>query len=210
MKRQHPLTRATIAVRRAARAVELRKERLLGLVVGAIPQSLHPNHVTWFRLLAVCPTLAASLLLGWPRWTTVAIAAAGFLSDGLDGTMARLRDQKTAVGATLDATADKLLVIPPLWILGFASIEPLIFWLLVARDVTIIGYTLVALRSRERLTVRSNRPGKWYMAIVFCLLLALLLGVPKLAADVVAGAAVVVGFISLPYYWRRDPGTAAT
>ncbi len=210
MRKTNALPRIQLAVRRAARAVELRKEKLLGFVVGAIPQSLQPNHVTWFRLLAICPTLAASLLLSWPRWTTVAIAAAGFISDGLDGTMARLRHQQTPLGAALDAVADKLLVVPPLWILGFASIEPLIFWLLVARDVTIIGYTLVALRSRERLTVRSNRPGKWYMAIVFCLLLALLLGVPKLVADVVAGAAVVVGFISLPYYWRRDPTTAAT
>lgn len=210
MRRQRPLARATIAVRRAARAVELRKEQLLGKLVDAMPAQLHPNHVTWLRLLAICPALAASLALGWPRSTSVAIAALGFISDGLDGTMARLRNQKTAVGATLDAVADKLLVIPPLWILGFASIEPLIFWLLVARDVAIVGYTLVALGSRERLTVRSNRPGKWYMAVVFCLLLALLLGVPKLAADVLAGAAVTIGFVSLPYYWRRDPSPTQT
>jgi phosphatidylglycerophosphate synthase len=124
--------------------------------------------------------------------------------------MARLRRQQTALGATLDAVADKLMVMPPLWILGFAGIEPLIFWLLVARDACIVGYTLLALSSRERLAVRSNRPGKWYMAVVFCLLMALLLNVPKLAADVIAGAAVIVGFVSLPYYWRRDPHPTKT
>ncbi len=210
MRKPSVFPRIQLAVRRAARTVERRKEQLLGLVLGAVPKQLHPNHVTWFRLAAICPALAASLLLGWPRWLTVAIASAGFISDGLDGTMARLRHQQTPVGATLDAIADKLLVVPPLWILGFAAIEPVIFWLLVARDVGIVGYAIVALSSHDRLKVRSNRPGKWYMAVVFCLLLALLLGVPKLIADLLAGAAVVVGFISLPYYWRRDPSPTKT
>jgi len=197
-------------VRRASRAVERRKEQWVGILVATLPNWLRPNHITWFRLLVVCPTLAASLLLGWPRWMIVAIAATGFISDGLDGTMARLRSQTSPLGATLDATADKLLVIPALWILGFAKLEPTIFWLLLARDATIVGYTLVALASREKLTVRSSRPGKWYMAAVFCLLLLMLLDAPKLLANVAGTAAVIIGWISLPYYWRRDPSPTKT
>lgn len=204
MHRLKLATKIKLAVRQLARAAEREKELAVGLIVASLPSWLHPNHITLLRLIVICPTLAASLWLGWPRSASVAIAAAGVISDGLDGTMARLRNQKTAVGAMLDAVADKLLVIPPLWILGFAAIEPFIFWLLVARDLTIVGYTLAALAWREKLAVRSNRLGKWYIAAVFCLLLALLLRVPKLAADLTAGVAVVVGFISLPYYWRRD------
>jgi cardiolipin synthase len=71
-----------------------------------------PNMLTYGRILAV-PALCAVFLLvptEAGRWTSLAIFAAASFTDWLDGYLARVWNQQSALGRMLDPIADKLLV----------------------------------------------------------------------------------------------------
>ena len=74
-------------------------------IIEILPYSVKPNHISALRF---CLTLPLILLM-WQHFYKIAgtlflIAA---LLDALDGSLARLRDQETKLGAFLDPTADK-------------------------------------------------------------------------------------------------------
>lgn len=86
-----------------------------------------PNAITFVRLTLI-PVFIVLHLLGKPGWAlfTFMVAAA---SDGIDGLLARLLDQRTKLGALLDPVADKILVVSayvtltierrlPIWLLA--------------------------------------------------------------------------------------------
>ena len=83
-----------------------------------------PNVLTGGRIIAV--TVVAALLTGWwgaavTWWTTIcALFVVAFVTDLLDGEIARRLRQESKFGAWLDPVADKLAVI-----VGFASIAVL-------------------------------------------------------------------------------------
>lgn len=63
-----------------------------------------PNLVTWLRILLV-PVFLAFAITGHP-WAFLVTVAAGFLSDLLDGLLARALGQTSEFGAKLDSLAD--------------------------------------------------------------------------------------------------------
>jgi len=74
-------------------------------IIEILPHSVKPNHISALRF---CLTLPLILLM-WQHFYKIAgalflIAA---LLDAIDGSLARLRDQETKLGAFLDPTADK-------------------------------------------------------------------------------------------------------
>ena len=77
---------------------------------AAGPFSL-PNLLTYGRILAV-PAIVACYLLGsnFGRWLALFIFIAASITDFLDGYLARLWHQQSAIGRMLDPIADKLLV----------------------------------------------------------------------------------------------------
>jgi cardiolipin synthase len=66
------------------------------------------NQLTLLRM-ALAPLLVLALAWGWFGWAVVAFLVAA-LTDLLDGLIARYGHQKTALGATLDPVADKILL----------------------------------------------------------------------------------------------------
>jgi cardiolipin synthase (CMP-forming) len=131
-----------------------------------------PNGITFARLLAV-PAFAVLHALDQPRWALAVFIGAG-ISDGLDGLLARMLNQRTRLGALLDPVADKLLITTalvaltvtgqlPVWLLGLALL----------REATLVaGALAVHLRGWE-VPARPARLGKY---AVFCQLAAVALG----------------------------------
>lgn len=96
-----------------------------------------PNFITLVRVLLV-PLLVIFLLEGEHHMAFLIFLAAGF-SDALDGFLARLLKQKSALGAFIDPIADKLLLNTTY--ITLAVLELLPNWLavlVVSRDVIIL------------------------------------------------------------------------
>lgn len=90
-----------------------------------------PNILTYARIAAVGAVTVCFLVPGQTsRWVAVAIFIAAAITDFLDGYLARMWAQQSALGRMLDPIADKLLVAACL--------------LLMAADGTITGASIVA------------------------------------------------------------------
>jgi cardiolipin synthase len=96
-----------------------------------------PNQITLLRLLFI-PFIVITILDDNYRWALGLFVLAGF-SDFLDGILARLLKQKTALGMLLDPIADKLLLSTLFLVL---SLEHKILWrvtvLVFSRDLGIL------------------------------------------------------------------------
>ena len=91
-----------------------------------------PNVITLFRL-ALVPVFVAMHLTGAPLWALGCFALAA-LSDGIDGFLARLLNQRSKLGGILDPIADKVLILAalctlviehrlPAWLLGLILVR---------------------------------------------------------------------------------------
>lgn len=102
-----------------------------------------PNLITILRFFLV-PAVVLALLSNAFHWALACFVIAG-VSDGVDGYLARALDQKSELGAWLDAIADKLLLVSVFIVLGFEQQLPL--WLVVAavsRDGLIVGAVMLS------------------------------------------------------------------
>ena len=107
-----------------------------------------PNLVTLARIALV--PVALVLLAGGHRFAAVAALLVMFVSDGLDGYLARKLDRVTELGKILDPAADKIAVAAVLVFLVVTGEFPLWVFLLVAiRDVAIVlGGVAIVRKSR--------------------------------------------------------------
>lgn len=102
-----------------------------------------PNFLTLGRIFAV-PIVIWLIASDRPLAAFWLFAVAG-ATDGLDGYIARRRNQKTELGAYLDAVADKLLLVSIYVTLGvFDEIPRLLAIAVVFRDMLIIGGVIIA------------------------------------------------------------------
>jgi len=74
--------------------------------IKLLPMSVTPNHLSLLRLILALPIIILTCTHFY-KTTGVFFLIAAFL-DGMDGSMARLRNQETKIGAILDPTADKI------------------------------------------------------------------------------------------------------
>jgi cardiolipin synthase len=96
-----------------------------------------PNQITLLRLIFI-PFIVMNVAEGDYAWALGLFIAAG-ISDGLDGLLARLLEQKTLLGQYLDPIADKLLLSTLFLVLSFKQHIPWKVTILVlSRDVIII------------------------------------------------------------------------
>ncbi len=102
-----------------------------------------PNSLTMFRILLI-PVFVALLIQGRYEYCLVVLVVAG-LTDGLDGIVARVTDQRTRLGAFLDPLADKLLLSSGFATLAILQLIPLwVAILVVGRDLMLMAATVVA------------------------------------------------------------------
>jgi cardiolipin synthase len=133
-----------------------------------------PNILTLCRLGAI-PLLLAFLSKGRYTYGLYVFALAA-ITDALDGTIARLFDCKTEIGAFLDPFADKLMLLSTFIVLTLQDAIP--GWLLgvlIIRDVVIVvGYFMISFFADMRIPVRPTYLGKISTFLqIFCVIGAL-------------------------------------
>jgi cardiolipin synthase len=105
------------------------------------------NQLTLLRICLV-PALVILVVYGYFGWALASFFVAA-VTDGLDGLVARLRHERTALGAILDPVADKLLTTALLIVLALPApeltvrIPPWIAILSIGRDAGILLAVLV-------------------------------------------------------------------
>ena len=118
-----------------------------------------PNSLTLLRILLI-PVFTYFFLHQQYRAALIVFAISGF-TDLIDGALARLLHQKTATGAILDPSADKLLMLVTFIVLAISGLVPV--WLsalVIFRDVWIISGVLVLKRLRTKLYFKPTRLSK--------------------------------------------------
>ena len=137
-------------------------------------------------------------------WLFVAAA----VTDLLDGSLARLLDQRSVLGAWLDPIADKVMLLTTLTMLAFTDLLPLWLWLLVVvRDIVILTGAEAYRRLTGRLDVRPTFSGKIATALEFTLVsftladLALRWGLDRHIAGLVTATGIAVAFSGFRYVW---------
>ena len=119
-----------------------------------------PNSLTLARLCSIPVFLA---LLSKHQFTpALYVFAFAAATDALDGTVARLFDARTEIGAVLDPFADKLLLLSAFVALTIdAAIPGWLLGVVVIRDIVVVfGYLLMLFFSTERVPIQPSYMGK--------------------------------------------------
>jgi cardiolipin synthase len=120
------------------------------------------NQLTLLRMLLI-PAFVILVVYHRPGWALTTFVVAG-ITDGLDGLIARRRNQQTSLGAWLDPMADKLLLVTTFVVLtvpGTDLVNRFPLWLtilVITRDVVIV--TTVAIVTAV-MGVRTFRPSMY-------------------------------------------------
>jgi cardiolipin synthase len=112
-----------------------------------------PNSITVLRIFAV-PVVIWLILGGYIQAAFWIFLAAG-ASDGIDGYLARRWNQRTELGAYLDAVADKALLVSIFITLAIAQFIPI--WIAIAvvsRDLMIVGAVILSWLMDHPLTIK--------------------------------------------------------
>ena len=111
-------------------------------MLQVIPLNI-PNSLTVLRIFLV-PVFVGFLIYEQYDHALITLLIAA-LTDGLDGTIARIANQRTRIGAYLDPLADKLLLVSAFLTLSVLHLVPV--WaviLVVSRDAMLLAGTLIA------------------------------------------------------------------
>ncbi len=166
-----------------------------------------PNLLTLGRFILV-PFVAWRLLEGDLPGAFVYFVIAA-VTDFFDGYLARLLDQRSALGAWLDPLADKAMLLTVILLLADQNILPV--WLaliVVLRDVTVLVGAAAWLHLTGHLDVAPTLGGKVATFAEF-VLISLLLGQHWLSAEIqtafpllIVLTAVLAAFSGTQYIWR--------
>ncbi|MGH7235673.1 MAG: CDP-alcohol phosphatidyltransferase family protein [Nitrospiraceae bacterium] len=118
-----------------------------------------PNSLTILRILLI-PVFIGFLLYERYEYSLAVLLLAG-LTDGLDGTIARVANQRTRLGAYLDPLADKLLLTSGFVTLSVLHLVP--SWIaivVVSRDMMLMTGTLLARLTESQLDISPTLLGK--------------------------------------------------
>src|SRR5699024_8485222 len=105
-----------------------------------------PNKITIFRVLLI-PIFMIFLMVDIPynRYIGAFICLFAAVTDGLDGYMARSRNQITVFGKFVDPLADKLLISSALILLvDLGDISSWTAFIIIAREFIITGFRVLA------------------------------------------------------------------
>lgn len=118
-----------------------------------------PNSLTILRILLI-PVFLGFLIYERYEYSLAVLVLAG-LTDGLDGTIARVANQRTRLGAYLDPLADKLLLTSGFVTLSVLHLVP--SWIaivVVSRDMMLMTGTLLARLTESHLDISPTLLGK--------------------------------------------------
>ena len=172
-----------------------------------------PNTLTLLRILAV-PVVVVALLSEIDDGDVIAaiVFALAAATDGLDGYIARRRNQLTNFGKLMDPLADKLLVVAAL--ICLVDLNRLAAWIamvIIAREIAVTG--LRTLAAEQGVIVSASWLGKVKTTLQIAAIFALIAYDPSPTwADLLMYAAVAMTIISGADYFialRRTLSDAA-
>lgn len=176
-----------------------------GCLVSEIPINL-PNSLTGLRILLV-PVFVGLLLYENYDWALLTLLIAA-ITDGLDGAVARLTDQRTRLGEYLDPLADKLLLTSAIITLSIVHFIPL--WaviVVVSRDAILLAGTLIANLTETDINIAPTIWGKSTTFAQISYVIALLLHatgrIPAAATDPLLVGMIVLTVGSGVHYLMR-------
>lgn len=156
-----------------------------------------PNRITLSRILFVPLIMVVLLMKGIPyrEYLAAGMFILAALTDGLDGYLARTRQQITKFGTFMDPLADKLLVSAAL--ISLVELERISAWiafLIIARELMVTGLRSVA--ASDGIVINASGLGKFktvsqIVAIVALILEKKLLFIPVPIAQIALFFAVV-------------------
>ena len=137
-----------------------------------------PNVLTLLRVLAV-PVIVVALLGETPNGDALAagVFALAALTDGLDGYIARRRQDVTTFGKLMDPLADKVLIIAAL--VSLVSLGRLAAWVamvIIARELAVTGLRTVA--ADQGVVIAASWLGKLKTALQVAAVFALIIWNP--------------------------------
>lgn len=190
---------------------------------------LNPANTVTLARMVLIPVFLLVMLADWPSWFQapalayalrpwIAAAVFGVLAatDGVDGYLARSRNEVTTFGKFLDPLADKLLVTAALLALVEMDVLPAwIAFIIIAREFIISGLRMVA--SAEGIVIAASGYGKLKTVLQIVAVLLFIvkdsLFIVGMGGDVVLwvqivswsvmGAAVVMTLVSMADYFRN-------
>lgn len=121
-----------------------------------------------------------------------------FLSDFLDGYIARKLNQVSVMGKILDPLADKIVTLfAVLFIYLYKDFPLLLAVIIIGRDVIILAMSFIVMRKKQFVTV-SNIYGKWAVTFIGLLVVSYMFEVSflYLPFTILAMASVLVTIIS--------------
>ena len=173
-----------------------------------------PNLLTGARIV-LTPFVAWRLWQGDVHGAFVLFVAAA-ITDLLDGTLARLLNQRSVLGAWLDPIADKVMLLTTLSFLALTDLLPMwLLWLVLLRDAVILAGAIAYRRLTGGLDVRPTLSGKAAIAMEFVLVsftladLALAWGMDRYILPLAQFTAVLVALSGLRYVWIWSGKTRA-
>jgi CDP-diacylglycerol--glycerol-3-phosphate 3-phosphatidyltransferase len=165
------------------------------------------NIVTTTRIILI-PVFVFLLLAPWPLWVADSffaslvkpwVAAAVFallaFTDGLDGYLARSRNEVTDLGKFLDPLADKILVTAAL--LALIELDKLPAWvalIIIARDFLVSGLRMVA--SAENQVIAASHLGKGKTVLQIIAMIMFIVKDSSVIEELGHGFAVMTGLLS--------------
>lgn len=152
------------------------------------------NLVTILRILLILPFVLCLMQEGHPeygnamRWAALGIFLIMAASDALDGYLARIKKQTTALGAFLDPLADKLMItctsvilaIPATAVEGFQLPQTVVV-LIIGKDVLLLLGFAVTYFLTGSAHIKPVWAGKISTFFQICMVLGILIG-PEVAA----------------------------
>ncbi|MFA5974675.1 MAG: CDP-alcohol phosphatidyltransferase family protein [Elusimicrobiota bacterium] len=159
------------------------------------------NKITVLRIIAI-PVFVILFLehhLVWAR----TIFVVSVLSDALDGTLARLRGERTPLGSFLDPMADKLLLVSTYIVFTITGALPIwIFIVVLSRDMLIVlGWTVVYILTGNS-KIQPRPLGKITTAFQMFVSVAILFAFPAVLYQPLLYAMVITTVVSAcDYVW---------
>ncbi len=146
-------------------------------IIQYFPKWIKPNHLTIIRLILLAP-LVWLLLEEHYIWFVVLFLIA-WVTDLLDGALARQRKQITAWGVFLDPLADKLLFYVPLILIAYGLINEFLFWIMIISETIlfILSWTFVGIlrAMKMKFEFTSNYFGKSKAVVQLIIIVVLII-----------------------------------
>lgn len=145
-----------------------------------LPMNL-PNKITLARI-AMIPVYLVLMAINapWSTWVAAVVFAIASLTDMLDGMIARKYGLVTDFGKFMDPIADKLLVLLPFILLVTKTGGTIDVWaviIMVAREITVSGFRLIAVR--RDIVIAADWSGKLKTTLQILSVLMLTLGIQQ-------------------------------